>query len=170
MRIIRPENPTDQTAISEINELAFGRPNEAQLVEALRATAAFTLSLVAEQDNQLVGHILFTPLTIVDEAGAIHTALGLGPLAVLPVYQNQGIGGQLVRQGLAECRQAGHGLVIVLGHRTYYPRFGFVAAANHHITYSSPLPDGVFMLAELQPGACQGIRGVVHYHHAFAQV
>ena len=132
--------------------------------------AAITLSLVALQNEQVVGHILFSPATIVAEDGSSETAVALGPMAVLPEWQNQGTGGALIRQGLAECRSAGYGLVIVLGHRDYYPRFGFVAAANHNIHYSQPLPEGVFMVAELRLNALNHAQGVVHYHPAFADV
>lgn len=170
MLTIRPETPADIPAIRRVNELAFGRPEEAQLVEKLRDAAAITLSLVALQNEQVVGHILFSPVTIVAEVGSSETAVALGPMAVLPEWQNQGTGGALIRQGLAECRSAGYGLVIVLGHRDYYPRFGFVAAANHNIHYSQPLPEGVFMVAELRLNALNHAQGVVHYHPAFADV
>lgn len=170
MLIIRAETLVDIPAIRRVNELAFGRPEEAQLVEKLRAAAASTLSLVALQNEQVVGHVLFSPITIRAEDGSSVAAVALGPVAVLPEWQNQGIGGALIRQGLAECQASGHELVIVLGHREYYPRFGFVAAAKHNIYYTQLLPEGVFMVAELQPQALKNVRGIVHYHPAFADV
>ena len=170
MLIIRAETPVDIPAIRRVNELAFGRPEEAKLVEKLRAAAAITLSLVAIQNEEVVGHVVFSPVTIRAEDGSGVAAVALGPVAVLPEWQNQGVGGALIRQGLAECQGAGHELVIVLGHRDYYPRFGFVAAAKHNIHYPQPLPEGVFMVAELQPQALNNVRGVVHYHPAFADV
>lgn len=170
MLIIRTETPVDVLAIRRVNELAFGRPEEAKLVEKLRDAAAITLSLVVHQNEEVVGHVLFSPVTIMAENGSSTAAVALGPVAVLPEWQNQGIGGALIRQGLAECQGAGHELVIVLGHREYYPRFGFVAAAKHNIHYTQSLPEGVFMVAELQPEALNHVQGIVHYHPAFADV
>lgn len=170
MLTLRPEIPADIPAIRQVNELAFGRPDEAKLVDKLRDAAAITLSLVAVQHEQVVGHALFSPVTIVAEDGSVTPAVALGPIAVHPAWQNQGVGGALIRQGLAECQSAGYGLMIVLGHRDYYPKFGFVAAANHNIHYTQPLPEGVFMVAELQPQALATVQGIVHYHPAFADV
>ena len=170
MLIIRSEIPADIPAIRQVNELAFGRPDEAKLVDKLRAAAAITLSLVACQNDEVVGHALFSPVTIMAEDASVTPAVALGPIAVHPAWQNQGIGGALIRQGLAECQRAGHGVMIVLGHREYYPRFGFVAAAKHNIHYTQPLPEGVFMVAELQPQALSAVQGIVHYHPAFADV
>lgn len=170
MLIIRPETPDDIAVIRQVNELAFGRPDEAQLVEKLRHAAAITLSLVASQNEQLIGHALFSPVTIVAEDGSVTATVALGPIAVHPAWQNQGIGGALIRQGLAECQNAGYEVMIVLGHPHYYPKFGFVAAAQHNIHYTQPLPEGVFMVAELQPDALAKVHGVVHYHPAFADV
>src|SRR5688572_26858636 len=124
MVVVRQEEPDDRMAIRHIHEQAFGRPAEAYLVDALRARGQALLSLVAVQDDRVVGHILFSPVTIESADGAF-PAVGLGPMAVLPALQCQGIGTLLVTMGLAECRAAGHVCVVVLGHQTYYPRFGF---------------------------------------------
>src|SRR5262245_35475363 len=123
---IRRERPADEEAVHRVNESAFGGPDEAAIVEALRANGGATLSLVAELDGTVVGHILFSPVSI-DPAG---TALGLAPMAVMPVHQRRGVGGRLVREGLELLREAGHGAVVVLGHAEYYPRFGFVRASR----------------------------------------
>src|SRR5437879_1244482 len=122
--ILRPETVADHEAIRRVNRLAFGQDDEARLVDALREGGYVRLSLVAERSGQLVGHILLSDLPIVTEAGTI-PALALAPMAVLPEFQNQGIGSALVRRGLEACREQGHKIVVVVGHPRYYPRFGF---------------------------------------------
>jgi putative acetyltransferase len=169
MFIIRPETHADIPAIRRVNEQAFGRPNEGHLVDSLRAAAATILSLVAEEEGHILGHILFSPVTVGEGEEGVRAA-ALGPMAVLPEYQNRGIGVQLVQHGLDTCRQLGHDVVIVLGHPNFYPRFGFRPAPPLGIRYSQPLPEGVFMVGELRPDALRGVRGVVHYHPAFADV
>lgn len=166
---IRPESPEDIPGIHRVNELAFGRAGEADLVDALREEARPFLSLVAEQDGQVVGHICFTPVTIESDEGSF-TALGLAPMAVLPGLQNEGIGSQLVRKGLEECRRIGHDVVVVLGHSEYYPRFGFLPASSRGLRCEYPVPDEVFMAVELSPDALAGRTGLVKYHPAFARV
>lgn len=166
---IRPETPEDIAAIHRVNELAFGRLGEADLVDALREEARPFLSLVADQDGQVVGHICFTPVTIESEGGSF-TAMGLAPMAVVPGLQNEGIGSQLVRSGLEECRRIGHDVVVVLGHSEYYPRFGFLPASRKGLRCEYPVPDEVFMVVELSPDALAGRTGLVKYHPAFARV
>lgn len=167
--IIRPEKPEDIPAIFRVNQLAFGRENEARLVNNLRAENAITLSLVAQMDEQIVGHILFSPVTIRDDETEWQ-ALGLGPMAVLPECQNQGVGLALVRTGLEALKQTGHDVVIVLGHPEYYPRFGFQPTQPFGIRWEIDVPAEVFMLLELRENALRGRRGIVHYHAAFAGV
>lgn len=166
---IRPETPEDIAAIHRVNELAFGRLGEADLVDALREEARPFLSLVADQDGQVVGHICFTPVAIESEGGSF-TAMGLAPMAVVPGLQNEGIGSQLVRSGLEECRRIGHDVVVVLGHSEYYPRFGFLPASRKGLRCEYPVPDEVFMVVELSPDALAGRTGLVKYHPAFARV
>jgi putative acetyltransferase len=122
--LIRPETVGDIPAINRINTLAFNRKNEAQLVDTLRRENAVILSLVAVSEGQIVGHILFSPVLVTHDDSQWQAA-GLGPMAVLPEFQNQGIGSALIRSGLDELKQHGHDVVIVLGHPEYYPRFGF---------------------------------------------
>ncbi len=166
---IRPETPADIPAIFHVNQRAFGRDNEARLVNKLRGENAITLSLVAQVDEAIVGHILFSPVTIRD-GETEWQALGLGPVAVLPEFQKQGIGSKLIRAALAELKMRGHGVVIVLGHAEYYPRFGFQPSQPFGIRWEVDVPAEVFMLTELTPGALRGRRGVVRYHPAFADV
>ena len=152
-----------------VNELAFGRQNEADLVDALRANARSYVSLVAVVDEQVVGHIFFSPVSVESEAGAF-TAMGLAPMAVLPERQNKGIGSQLVRAGLKKCLGLGQDIVVVLGHPNYYPRFGFVPASLKGLRSEYDVPDEVFMVAELSEGALNGRRGLVKYHPEFSNV
>jgi putative acetyltransferase len=169
MVVVRQECPDDLRAIRHVNEQAFGSPAEANLVDALRAHGKMLLSLVAVIDDLVVGHILFSPVTIESAAGT-WPAVGLGPVAVLPARQRHGIGSLLVTTGLAECRQAGHAGVVVLGHPTYYPRFGFRPASWYGIDSDYAVPDDVFMALELQEGAFRGHAGRVKYQPEFSAV
>jgi len=166
---IRSERTEDHEAIYRVNQLAFGRLNEAALVDVLREMAHASISLVAETDERIVGHIFFSPVSIESEAGDFE-AMGLAPMAVLPEYQNQGIGTRLVREGLKECQVLGHDIVVVLGHPRFYPRFGFAPAASKGLRSEYDVPDEVFMVAELNPGALNGRNGLVKYHRAFGDV
>jgi putative acetyltransferase len=168
--VIRAEAPgADKKAIYAVNEAAFGRPHEATLVDALRVEGAVLASLVAdvavtELERRVVGHILFSRMWI-DTAGCSIPASALAPMAVLPEYQGQGIGGRLIQRGLDELRRQGEAIVIVLGHPAYYPRFGFSTAKTRLL--QSPFPPEAYMAMELRPGALNGIRGRVRYTAAF---
>ena len=163
---IRREKPGDEAAVHRVNAIAFGGPDEATLVDALRANGGVTLSLVAEAEGSVVGHVLFSPVRI-DPKGS---AIGLGPMAVLPVHQRHGIGGRLVREGLELLRLAGHGAVVVLGHPEYYPRFGFSRASGFGLWCEFDCPDEAFMAIELIPEALANRAGVVRYRPEFHQV
>ncbi len=169
MIVIREETAVDIPSIHQINTAAFGRMGEADLVDKLRQRGAFTLSLVAVADEQLVGHVLFSPVVIEGDCG-IWTAVALGPVAVLPDYQNRGIGDQLIRAGLAACLERGDDVVAVLGHPNYYPRFGFVPSVKHGIKSEYDVPDEVFMVAELCERALAGRKGVVRYAAEFNEI
>ena len=166
MLVIRPETPDDADAIRSVNEEAFGRSTEADIIAKLRSRQADTLSLIASDGDKIIGHILFSPVTI-ESIDTSFGALGLGTIAVLPSHQRKGVGSQLISAGLQECRRLGHKLVIVIGHPNYYPRFGFVPASKHSIKCEYDVPDEAFMELELSPGALSGRSAVVKYQPEF---
>jgi putative acetyltransferase len=163
---IRPERPGDASALRRVNERAFAQAAEADLVDALREAGALTLSLVAEVQGAIVGHIAFSPVRISGPA-AERAAVGLAPMAVLPEHQRRGIGSRLVRAGLEALRDAGHGAVVVLGHPHYYPRFGFAPASRWGLRWERDCPDEAFMALELRAGALEGAGGVVRFRPEF---
>lgn len=163
--IVRPETTTDLEAIREANRLTFGQEDEARLVDALRDGGHARVSLVAEADGQVVGHILFSALPIVTPEGEVES-LALAPIAVLPSHQRRGVGSLLVEEGLRACRDAGHRAVVVLGHPEFYPRFGFSAALAERL--KSPYSGPAFMAVELAPGALEGVVGEVRYPPPFS--
>ncbi|MGX5818925.1 GNAT family N-acetyltransferase [Chitinophaga lutea] len=167
---IRPEQPRDIAAISALHRAAFRGEGESQLVSRLRKSAYFIpeLSLVGLQGDDLLGHILFSKVQIVDNDGREFETLALAPMAVTPAIQFSGIGSQLVRTGLDAARTLGYKSVVVLGHPTYYPRFGFVAASTWGITTSYKVPDEAFMALELMPGSLVGVSGRVIYPPEFS--
>jgi putative acetyltransferase len=163
---IRLETPGDAARVRMVNELAFGRPAEADLVEALREACATALALVAE-DAVVVGHILFTPV-VVQSAGRRIAGMGLAPLAVLPERQRQGVGSALVGRGLQILRERGCPFVVVVGHPAYYPRFGFERASAHGLASQWPaIRDAAFMVSVLDPLAMAGVAGVARYRDEF---
>ena len=166
---IRLEQESDRQQIRTINTSAFDTSAEANLVDILRRSDVPLISLVAEENGQLIGHILFSPVSLQGQTPATAIA-GLGPMAVLPNWQGQGVGSRLVSAGLKYCAEAGYDVVVVLGHPDYYPRFGFVPASRFNIKSEYEVPDEVFMLKELKPSALTGIEGVIQYHEAFNQV
>jgi putative acetyltransferase len=169
---IRPAEARDMDAILEINARAFGQPGEGQLVKALWNRVHPSISLVAELEDRLVGHILFSPVWVEgpEPAGTRFRAIALGPMSVDPPHQNRGIGSALVRAGLEACRSERELVVFVLGHPRYYPRFGFRPAASQGIGCEFPVPDDVFLVQELEPGALGGRTGTVRYHPEFHKV
>ena len=160
---IRPEQPGDLAAIREVNRLAFGQELEGQIVDALRANDAVTLSLVAVVDAQIVGHILYSPLQIGELTGA-----GLGPVAVIPSHQRQGIGGQLIAAGNQRLKDSGCPFIVVLGHPEYYPRFGFVPASARGIKCQWDVPDEVFMILIFDEINMRGVSGLAQYRPEFS--
>ncbi len=164
---IRPELAGDYEAIARVVEAAFGRAEEARLVERIRASEQYVpeLSLVAEEDGELVGHVMFSYVTLIgdDEERLV---LELAPLAVTPERQNDGIGSSLVRAGLELADARGEPLVAVLGHPSYYPRFGFEPASEYGIEPPSPELAPAFMIARLSTHD-ESYRGRVVFSPAF---
>jgi putative acetyltransferase len=154
----------ERSSVHSANAAAFGRSDEADLVDGLRTERAVLLSLVAELDNRIVAHILFSRMWIETVRQSI-AAVALAPIAVLPTYQRQGIGGRLIRQGLDLLRREGEHIVIVVGHPEYYPRFGFSTQKAHSL--ESPFPPEAFMAIELSLGALDRVHGKVRYPAAF---
>lgn len=169
MVTVREEQDGDAAGIRRVNELAFETPAEADLVDLLRERDKLLVSLVAVEDERVVGHIAFSSASIEPKAPGLSGA-GLGPMAVLPEVQRTGIGSQLVREGLDRCKQIGLSFVVVLGHPQYYPRFGFAPASRFGIRCTWTVPDEVFMAMELRPGALAGIRGLARYEPEFEDV
>ena len=163
--LIRPEATRDYPAIHALNASAFETPAEAHLVDALREQAKPVISLVAEENGFILGHILFSPVVL--PAHPELKIMGLAPMAVAPTQQRKGIGSALVRAGLERCQQLGFGAVVVLGHPSYYPRFGFLPSTRYSISCEYAVPEEVFMAVELRPGFLQGVSGKIKYHSAF---
>lgn len=161
---IRREQLRDRQEVQEVNEAAFGRCDESDLVDRLREEGVILLSLVAELDSQIVGHIVLSRMTI-ETGQELLPAVSLAPMAVHPSRQRRGVGSQLVRRGLAELRAQGERIVVVLGHKDYYPRFGFSSEKARSL--SSPFPADAFMALELSEGALADVRGAVRYPAAF---
>ncbi len=168
---IRPENERDADGIRSVNEEAFGRANEAELVEALRPDSAFIpeLSLIAAEGERVLGHCLFTRASVDGQPGECGI-LALGPIAVLPELQRRGIGAALIEEGLRRAAGLGFRGVILIGHPTYYPRFGFRPAKEFGLTCEFEVPEDVFMALPLAPEGFRGIDGRILFAPPFRNV
>jgi putative acetyltransferase len=165
LAVIREECAADVAAIRDIHRRAFGQEQEGAIVDALRANGAAQLSLVAADGDRVVGHIIYSPAHIGTIVGA-----ALGPMAVLPEYQRQGIGCQLVDAGTGLLREAGCPFVIVVGHPTFYSRFGFTPARRVGLSCEWPVPDEVFMALILDEARMRGVTGRAAYRPEFSIV
>ncbi len=163
--LIRIETEADHAAVAQILKSAFDDDGESRLVTRLRSSAKPLMSLVAEQDGQILGYILFSPATL-DSSPSL-AVMGLAPMAVHPDCQRQGIGTALVEAGLNRCRDAHIGAVAVLGHSEYYPRFGFRKSSEFDIKCEYDVPAEAFMLMEMQQGFLKGGSGILKYHEEF---
>jgi putative acetyltransferase len=165
---IRTEEERDWVAVHAVNVSAFETTAEANLVDALRQEASPVVSLVAEDAGTIVGHIMFSPVSLPGHADL--KIMGLAPMAVAPDYQRKGIGSALVRAGLEDCKHLGFGAVVVLGNSEYYPRFGFSPASRFGIGCEYEVPEAAFMVIELRAGFLLGASGKIKYHPAFGEV
>jgi predicted N-acetyltransferase YhbS len=150
---IRKEEEKDHKQIYEVNKLAFQQENESKLIEKIRKSENFIpeLSIVAEIDNRIVGHILFSKIK----------------MAVIPEFQKRGIGSELIKKGIDKAKELGFDSIIVLGHKEYYPKFGFQRASKWNIKCPFEVPDDVFMAIELTEKAFEGAAGTVEYPDEF---
>lgn len=171
--IIRQELDLDNETVEELVEKAFENAEfsdhtEHKLVKRLRESEAFIpeLALVAEKDRKIAGHILFTKANISDGENRVEV-LALAPLSVDPEYQNQGIGGDLIKKAFEKAKELGHKAIIVLGHNKYYSKFGFKPASTWGIRAPFEVPDENFMAIELSEGALSNSQGIVVYAKEF---
>jgi putative acetyltransferase len=164
---IRDERPGDQEGIRRVHCDAFGGDLEARLVDLLRERGKAVTSLVADDNGQIVGHILFSAVTI--DAASDCRALGLAPLSVLPANQHRGVGASLIREGLMRCTGAGYDFVVLVGAPAYYARFGFHAAKARGLDNEYGVNDE-FMVLELRKASLDRVRGLVRYAPEFAEV
>lgn len=162
MTRVRASTEADLAAIHRVHADAFQRADEADLALRVLAAAKPIVSLVAEREGAIVGHVLFSPVTVEGHSFA-RPPMGLAPLAVTRALHEDGIGSLLARAGIEACRELGAPFVVVLGHPPYYPRFGFVPAARFGLTYADAPPRDAFMAMELVPGALANVRGKVRY-------
>lgn len=172
---IRQETKSDFGAVGKLIEKAF--ENEAMsdhreqfLVERLRQSEAFIpeLSLVAEMDGYIVGHILLTRITIHNGVES-HDTLALAPVSVLPDYQGKGIGGKLIIEAHEKAKALGHTSIVLLGHDQYYPRFGYKQADTFGIELPFDVPKENVMVIELVENGLSGVNGVVEYPQEFVE-
>ena len=165
--MIRDETAGDGPAVRMVLEEAFDTPLEAGIVETLRAGCEDRLSLVAERDGDVVGHILFTPVVIDAAEGSIR-GYGLAPMAVRSAWQRRGIGSALIAEGMTRLRAAGAPFVLVIGHPAYYPRFGFERASRYGVRCQWPeVPDEAVMLRVLDPAVAPRLAGLARYRPEF---
>jgi len=165
--IIRQETKADIHGIHALHELAFGQQLEANIVDTLRNNCEGLFSLVAIENGKLVGHILFSPAEIEGPHGIIN-GMGLAPMAVLPDMQRRGIGTQLINKGIEELRKLRCPFILVVGHHTYYPRFGFERASLYGIRCQwEGMPDEAFMILWLDTSKAGQVSGLAKYREEF---
>lgn len=173
MLILRQENAQDYEAVFQLveaafKEMPFSDGTEQHLVNRLRLSDAFIpeLSIVAEQDGQIVGHILLSKIEIQNDE-KVFPALSLAPVSVLPAFHNRGIGSQLIHKAHDIARSLGHELVLLIGHASYYPRFGYEIASKYNIRFPFDIADEHCMVCSLTTNGLEGVQGMVEYPKAF---
>ncbi|MGC9529028.1 MAG: GNAT family N-acetyltransferase [Candidatus Bipolaricaulaceae bacterium] len=170
MVTVRPERPDDVAAAGALNAAAFGSPAEAAVVDSLRSACPDAVSLVAVEDDRILGHIFFTPACISGGHG-VTRGMALGPVAVLPERQRQGIGASLIRAGIEAIRARNCPFIVVVGHPDYYPRFGFEPAPRRGLSCQwEGVPDEAFMVLILDNPAMAGVSGTARYRNEFDEV
>lgn len=161
-------NETELVVKKAFENAEYSDQSEHLLVDKLRKSDAFIteLSLVAEVNHEIVGHSLLTKLKI-KNSDKEYESLALAPVSILPEYQKQGLGSQLIEESLKIARELGYTSVIVLGHHEYYPKFGFKPASAYGIKAPFEVPNESFMAVELRDGSLENVRGTVVYPPAF---
>jgi len=159
--LIRAESPADAAAVRAVHKAAFTTDAEARLVDAIRANGNDRVSLVAETQGRIVGHVLFSPVDVEGTEG-----IGLAPVAVLPDFQGRGIGTALIKAGIAACGELGVKFIVVLGEPRYYRRFGFRPT---HLGNEYGVGEE-FMALDLAPHATAALHGVVKYGREFSEL
>ncbi|MFD0675574.1 MULTISPECIES: GNAT family N-acetyltransferase [unclassified Paenibacillus] len=172
--IIRTETKDDYSQVYELNDKAFGnRDNESKLIEQIRLSEQFIpeLSIVAEADKQIIGHILLSRAKVVDQVNdqlKEYDVIVLAPIAVSPDYQKQGVGTQLMMEGMKRTKQLNYSIILLIGHPAYYPKFGFKPARNYGIELTQfKVSDEVFMVCELIEGQLKHCQGELQYPNSF---
>lgn len=162
---LRLEKPADRVGIHAVHEASFPTTDEAELVDGLRTAGRLTLSLVAEEQGQVVGHVAFSPVSLQGTSDGV----GLAPVAVLPEFRRRGIAEELIRLGLTHCKKLGHGFVVVLGEPHYYRRFGFLPASRWGLRDEYGGGEA-FQALELRTGAIPSAGGLVRYAPEFGKL
>lgn len=170
---LRQETSADHHSVFKVVKEAFLQEKlsdhkEQFLVERLRKSAAFIpeLSIVAEIENKIVGYILLTKIKIIG-ADRVFNSLALAPVAIKPEYQNQGIGGKLISHAHKRAKDLGHYSIVLVGHKDYYPRFGYEHCKMHNIKLPFDVPEENCFVIELKKNGLQGVTGTVEYPNAF---
>ncbi len=169
--VVRAETPEDVRAIDVVNLSAFEGEAEARLVDAIRRSPAFIrdLSLVAEINGRIVGHLLLSPVTLHRPDGSEQTILALGPMSVVPSQSHRGIGSALIQAAINRARDMRYRAIVVAGQPDYYRRFGFRPASEWGVTTNLPLPEDAITAMELVEGSLEG-GGEARYPEVFRQI
>ncbi len=170
---LRQETSNDFPKVSNVIKLAFEQVKisdhqEHFLVERLRKSPAFIpeLSIVAVYKNEIVGHILLTKINIINNSNSFES-LALAPVSVLPKFQNQGIGGKLIKEAHRKAKELNFKSVVLLGHENYYPKFGYERTSKYGIEIPFDVPEKNCMVIALTKNGLKGVSGKVEYPSAF---
>jgi putative acetyltransferase len=167
--IIRTETVSDFEEVYELNKLVFGRDDESKLIERIRLSKQFIpeLSIVIEEQNGIIGHVLLSKAEVV-ENDVSYEVIVLAPIAINPKHQRKGLGSKLIQEAFSKCKELGYGLIFLIGHPTYYPRFGFKPARKYHFELKQFIVrDEVFMVCELFEGELNKVKGELIYPESF---